>query len=187
MSHGLGSVQQKVLLLLAAGLALGLSASPRRHFRILEALGKEWREIDRRLLRQAIRSLYRSKLIRARYHPDNSVTLELADEGQHRILTYKLGELTIPKPRHWDRKWRIITFDIPEQRKNVRDALRFHFRRIGLKELQKSVFIYPYPCDNEVDFLIEFYEIRPYVRKILAESLDNELHLRQMFDLGIRG
>ena len=50
-------------------------------------------------------------------------------------------------------------------------------------EYQKSVFVQPYDCKNEIEYIIEFYNIRKYVRFIIADSLDNELHLINHFKL----
>ena len=50
-------------------------------------------------------------------------------------------------------------------------------------ELQKSVLISPYPCDQEVEFILEFYNARKYVRFLLVEKVDNELHLVNKFHL----
>lgn len=183
MSRGLGTAQQKILLLLLGGLALGLSGSPKRYFRILKTIGKEWREIERHALRRAIQKLYESKLVEAKAHKDGSTTLILSEEGKKRALTFKIDEMQIRQPKMWDKKWRIVTFDIPEEQKRVRDALRGHLRRLGLSELQKSVFVYPYPCINEIDFIVEWFNIRPYVRQITADFIDNELHLKSRFKL----
>ncbi len=183
MSKGLGATQRKILLLLLGGLALGLSGSPRRYFYILEQMEKEWKDINKWALRQAIRKLYQSKLITEKTNKDGSTTLVLSDSGKKYAMTYKLDEMKIKEPKTWDGQWRVIAFDIPEQRKKARDELRFRFRQIGLQELQKSIFVYPYPCEKEVDFLVEFYQLRPYVRKIIAHSIDNELHLKQKFGL----
>ena len=180
---GTGGIQKKILLFLMGGLALGLSGSPSRYFRILKVIGKEWKAIEQDSLRRAIRSLYRSRLITCKENVDGTVTLVLTKAGRGKILIYKLDEIVIKKPPKWDGKWRLVTFDIPEHLKAARDTLRSRLRQIGMIELQKSVFIHPYPCDDEVDFLIEFYDLRPYVRLVLAESLDNELHFKSKFKL----
>ncbi len=183
MPRGLGTTQQKILLLLLGGLALGLSGSPRRYFKILKAVRREWEKIDRRVLYRTIRSLYDSRLVEEKENSDGSVTLVLSKEGEKRALTFKLDEMTVKKPKVWDKKWHLVVFDIPEHSKKVRDALRFRLRQIGFYELQKSVFVHPYQCRDEIEYLIEFYQIRPYVRQIIAEMIDNELHLRQRFNL----
>lgn len=183
MSKGLGQNQQKVLLLLMAGLAMGLSHSPKQHFKILKAIPKEWKEIDREMLKRAIRSLYRSRLIKEKENNDGTVTLVLTDKGKEKALTYNLDKMEIKKPVQWDKKWRIVLFDIPERIKKVREAMRDHFKNLGFYEFQKSVFVHPYDCKDEIEYLIEFYDIRKFVRFIIAESLDNELHLKDYFKI----
>ncbi|QQG45314.1 MAG: CRISPR-associated endonuclease Cas2 [Candidatus Sungiibacteriota bacterium] len=183
MSRGLGTIQQKVLLLLLGGLALGLSGSPNRYFKILKMIGREWKEIDKHALKRAIQKLYYSRLVQATANKDGSTTLTLSENGKRRALTFKLGEMEIPKPNSWDKKWRVVIFDIPESRKGVRSSLRYQLCRLGFYKLQKSVFIHPYPCSDEVDFIIELYHVRPYVRQLVVEALDNELHLKKIFQL----
>lgn len=183
MSRGHGTVQRKLLLLLVGGLALGLSGSPVGFFRILRMIGREWEEIERQALRRAIRDLYASKLITTRDNADGSVTITLTQTGRKKALTYQLETMRIPTPRQWDGRWRLVIFDIPEKQKKARDALRYHLKRMGLRELQKSVFIIPYPCADEIDFLIEFFQLRRHVRQLTITSIDNELHLRKLFGL----
>ncbi len=183
MAIRLGAASQKVLLLLFGGAALTLSYSPTRQKRVLKNIAREWQEINRHELYRAIRRLYQSKLVDYREHKDGSVSVVLNREGQKIVLCYKLDEMKIPKPSRWDRKWRVILFDIPEKQKRLRDALRMQLQRLGLKEFQKSVFVHPYECRNEIDFVIELYNARPYVRFVEAAHIDNELHLKKKFQL----
>ena len=183
MSRGPGEIQQKILLLLLGGATLALSRSPTQHRHILRLIGKAWKEINREALWRSIQSLYASKLIKKEFHPDGSITLTLSDRGRKRALTYKLDDVKIKPASKWDGKWRLIAFDVPENRKKTREALRFHFREMGLLHYQKSIFISPYPCDEEADFVIEFFNARPFVRKIIADTIDNELHFKQKFHL----
>lgn len=178
-----GAAGQKILLLLLGGLALGLSGSPTRYMRILRTIRREWREIDRHELYRAIRRLYQSKLLKCVEHPDGSTEMMLTREGERIALRYKIDELCINRSSRWDGKWRVIIFDIPEKMKYLRDMLRDRLRQLGLAELQKSVFVHPYECRNEIDFVIEYYNIRRFVRFIEATYIDNELHLKKRFDL----
>ncbi len=179
----LGSNQQKILLLLYAGLALGLSGSPRRYFRILKMTGKEWQRIDRYALHRSIKKLYQSKLIEEKTNKDGTIRLVLSVGGKHKALSFKIDKMNICKPKTWDRKWRVVIFDVPEHLKKLRDALREHLNQFGFLYLQKSVFVHPFPCSDQMEFLIEFYQARPYVRQLLVEKIDNELHLKKKFDL----
>ena len=183
MPRGLGATQKKILLLLSAGVGLGFSRSLGDHIRIIKDTSSEWKKINRSSLKQAIRSLYASKLVGWVEKSDGSVRLTLTGKGKNRILTFNPDTFKIRKPKKWDNKWRIIIFDVPEKRRGARDSLRSHLRQLGFYELQKSVFVHPYPCDDIFEFLIEYHNIRNHVRFILAQGLDNSLYLKDKFGL----
>lgn len=176
-------ISQKILLLLAAGVALGLTRSPRQYFRIIKAVKSDWERIDREALHRAIKKLYASKLIDSKDSPDGSTTIILTKLGKEIALTYKIDEIKIPSMKRWDKKWRLVLFDIPESRKKARDALSRSLKQAGFAQFQKSVFIYPFECRNEADFIIEFFNLRPYVRLITADEIDNELVFKKHFEL----
>jgi len=179
----MGNLKKKVLLLLLAGIALGLTRSPKKHWWILKQIPKELEKIDRQALERAINSLYVSHLVQEKQNKDGTTTLVLNENGKHRALRFNIDKMEIKKPAHWDKKWRVVMFDVPEKLRRLRDSLRLHFKEIGLIELQKSVFVYPYPCSKEIEFILEFYNARKHVRFVLAEKIDNQLHLMQKFDL----
>ncbi len=183
MARELGETSQKIILLLCGGLTLGLSGSPRNYFRILKAMGKEWEDIEKRSLHRAIKNLYSSKIIDIKEDKDGITTLILTEKGKQKALRYDLASIAVPEMKKWDNKWRVVLFDIPETRKKIRDALRFHLKKMGFFEFQKSVFAHPFECKDEIDYLIEFYDIRRYVRLLVAEIIDNELHLKKHFNL----
>lgn len=179
----IGPVSQKVLLILLAGSALGLTHSPTQYFRILKKAEGEWDRINRRALHNAIRKLYRARLIDSKDNKDGSTTMLLTQNGKKKALTYELDEMKIPKMNKWDKYWRIVLFDIPEKHKKGRNALARILKQMEFYQFQKSVFVHPFECRDEVDFVVEFFSLRPYVRFILANHIDNELHLKNHFNL----
>lgn len=179
----IGTTQKKVLVLLLGGLALGLTRSPRQYFRIVREMKKEWRNINRRSLENSIRLLYASQLVETKSGPNNTLTLVLSREGERRALSYDLEHIRIDRPKQWDKKWRIVIFDIPERKKIVRESVRMHLRQMGFIELQHSVWVLPFDCQKEIEYVSEFYFARKFIRFIVAESIDNELHLKQRFNL----
>ena len=183
MSQRFGKNQQKLLLLLMGGLTLSLSRNPRQYFRTLKAIGKGYAEIERQALKNAIVDLYKSKMLEQKENNDGSLTIVLTENGKRKALTYQIDEMKIKKAQKWDKKWRIVLFDIPEKKKKIREAVRHHLKNLNFFEYQKSVFVQPYDCKNEIEYIIEFYNIRKYVRFIIADSLDNELHLINHFKL----
>jgi DNA-binding transcriptional regulator PaaX len=178
----MSATQKKILILLFRGLEFGYSYTPQRQWRVLKNLARDWKRIDREELRKEINNLYRSKAIKREENKDGSITIILTEKGKTKALNYHFENMII-KGEDWDGKWRIVIFDIPEKMKNGRNALREKIKKLGFYELQKSVWIFPYKCENEINFIIEFFNLRKYVRFAVLESIDNEFHLKKIFNL----
>jgi hypothetical protein len=179
----LGRIQKKILLLLLGGLALSCSRSPRKTLQIIRGMHEAWKDIDKQAADRAIQALYESSLVDAKENADGTITLTLNEKGKNRALTYRYKNIKIPKPAKWDRKWRLIIFDIPEWEREARDSFRDHLDYMGFFCVQKSAWVYPYSCKDEIDFIIECLDIRKYVRFIIADHFDNEMHLKKFFGL----
>lgn len=174
--------KKKILLLLLGGIVLGFAYSPGQQRKVLKEIGREWKKIDREKLKRDIHSLYKADLVTIQKGADGSHTYILSQRGKLKALTYRFENMRVPKHR-WDKKWRVVAFDIPEDYRHVRDALRQKLRQIGFCELQKSVFVVPYECRNEIKFLAEFFDVEKYIRYGVLESIDNDCDLRKIFHL----
>lgn len=71
--------------------------------------------------------------------------LMLTDKGYEELLALEF-EAKLTQKQAWDHKWRFIFFDIREQKRTVRDRLRYLLKRYGFKQLQRSVWVYPHEC-----------------------------------------
>lgn len=179
----MGPVMQKALILIEGGLILGLTTRPDQCFKIIKKMSKEWRNINERTLRKAIRKLYQSQLVDYKEKNNGMVSLILTDGGKKKYLQYNPDAIKISKPPRWDHLWRLVIFDIPEEKKKGRDALAAKLKGLGFYPVQKSVFIHPYECKNEVDFIVELFDLRPYVRLFIVKETDIELALKDRFGL----
>jgi len=83
----------------------------------------------------------------------------------------------------WDKRWRIVIFDIPEIRKTARDQLRFFLKELGFKMLQNSNWICPYGDFDEIQNFIKEEKIEKYVILIVSDKISNELLFKKKFDL----
>ncbi|MEM3373512.1 MAG: hypothetical protein QXF76_04825 [Candidatus Anstonellales archaeon] len=174
---------EKILLILLTGIAIGLSRSKVKSYFIIKQLPQELKKIDKKYLNQSIQRLYQSKLIEIKENENGEIMMVLSDQGKKKILVRAIDNLKFKKQERWDGLWRIIIFDIPEKFKKIRNTLAQKLKSSGAYPLQKSVFIYPYDCKDDVDFIIEFLNLRKYVRFVLAKKIDNELHLKKIFNL----
>ncbi|HEY4474939.1 MAG TPA: CRISPR-associated endonuclease Cas2 [Candidatus Paceibacterota bacterium] len=84
----------------------------------------------------------------------------------------------------WDKKWRVVIFDIPEELHKNRNQLRAKLKNLGFYMLQKSVFVIPYPCEKELGYVCKNLKIADYVDVILAESVGfKEKEIKKFFNL----
>ena len=155
---------QKTLLLMEGGLSLGLTKRPDKYFKIVKKISKEWQKINKRALQSAIRKLYQSKLIDYRENNDGTISMILTNDGKKKTIRYNLDSIKIKKPGHWDRLWRLVIFDIPEKKRQGRRALVEKLKELGFFSVQKSVFIHPFECKNEIDFITEIFNLKPLRR-----------------------
>ncbi|KKQ67959.1 MAG: PaaX domain protein [Parcubacteria group bacterium GW2011_GWC2_39_11] len=110
--------------------------------------------------------------------------MRLTKKGELIAGKYQIDELYIKKQKKWDKKWRVIIFDIPENRRIKRDLFRSKLKGMGFRQFQKSVWIYPYPCDEEVKLLRGFFGLEEKHLIILTvEKLEGAEKLLKIFNL----
>ncbi|MBP9749800.1 MAG: hypothetical protein KBD21_03655 [Candidatus Pacebacteria bacterium] len=178
----LGKNQQRVLLLLSAGLALGLTHSPRTQWRIIQALPHAWRAIGRSNLNQASKALHRSGMVHVQ-KINGTAYLRLTVQGQRHAKRLQAQNITINAPRRWDGKWSVVAYDIPESERQIRLDLSQALKSAGFFEIQQSLFIHPYPCEHEVRRMTELCEASEYVYFMRVEHLTNDAVARKHFEL----
>lgn len=182
MKNRYGQIVRGILLGLSmAGALVVVMAVPN----IALAFGQlypELRRYNRYRVRATLKRLEKGGLVSISYEGDKTV-IRLTKNGQEKILKYKLEEMKIKPQKRWDGKWRIVIFDIPEKFKLARNVFAAKLREIGFLPLQKSVWICPYPCEEEIDFLKEVFKIRPFVKVITAEKVDVKNNLIKAFNL----
>lgn len=107
--------------------------------------------------------------------------LKITEKGRKRLKKLAIDELAIEQPEKWDKKWRLVIYDIPEANKEGRWALSAKLRQIGFFQLQRSVWIHPLPCKEIIEKITSEYEIEQFVSYLECISLDNEAILIKRF------
>jgi len=103
--------------------------------------------------------------------------------GQKKVKQFNFDQLQITAPKKWDRKWHVLIFDIPTTRNfnNARNALRAKIRELGFYRLQQSVWIHPYPCEEEILFVAETYNVQKYIEILTVDKLLHESYIKTKF------
>lgn len=177
-----GTLTFKVLAILANGFVLNLNKDRKRRFQLHQECDRLWHTIDRKQLYYILRRLRLNGFVKTIKRANNAEKLYLSGEGKKYWLRYQLQNLKLKKQKRWDKKWRIVLFDIPEPQKKIRDALRRRLKNLGFLEFQKSVFIYPFPCKDEINFVINFFNIEDNVF-CLEAPISPDYNFRRRFNL----
>ena len=119
--------------------------------------GGEFRKrYSKKHLQNAIGTLKHRKLIEIIQEKNGKTKVILTNKGEKRVREFCFDELKIKKSKKWDKKWRVLIFDIPTKPKiynKAREALRNKIKKIGFLQLQKSIWVCPYECEDEILFL----------------------------------
>jgi len=183
------AVKSILKVLLAAGLITVACASP-RFSRVMMAhlLNSEKRKNglsgkDRKKYYNAFYYLKRNKLLDIEYR-GNQMYFSLTDQGKKKAGRYKIDELEIKKQQQWDKKWRVLIFDIQDIHKAKREALRGKLKELGLFQLQKSVWVCPYEFKKEMDILRDFFGLDTGEMKVISASeIEADEAIRKYFNL----
>lgn len=180
------SLTREILFIAASGTLILSSLLAPNVAKLLKPLmrwRKNWDQIDRRRIYDAVKRLNNKRLIEL-VEKNDKIYIKITVDGKNLIKRFDYDDIDLSKNKRWDRKWRLVIFDIPEKNKKERLAFSKKLKDIGFYPLQESVFIYPYDCRDEIDFICEFLSIGRYVNYCVVASLDKkEGDLRRFFDI----
>lgn len=109
--------------------------------------------------------------------------LKLTAKGEAKLRQLELHDYKLKKPKKWDKKWRILSFDVKEERKVLRDKIRRTLVSIGFVKMHKSVWVYPYDCEDLITLLKADFKIGKDVLYIIADKVENDKWLKDSFGL----
>ncbi len=144
------------------------------------------KKYTKKQLQNAVYNLKKRNLIEVIKMKDEKIQVKLTNKGKERIREFSFETLKIKKPFRWDRKWRILIFDIPTKPaiyNQARNALRKKIKDLGFYQMQKSVWVYPYECEDEILLIAELYHVQKHIEIITAEKILHESIVRQAFKL----
>ena len=131
---------------------------------------RELQNISDRKLRSVSQYIIGKKYITVRKQ-EGITEIELTTAGRTVMQHYALRALRPIKQRMWDHKWRLVMFDIPNHMKAARDGFAATLKRLGFIHYQKSVFMCPYPCEEELDVVAEYYGVVGHIEIVTAERI----------------
>jgi len=164
-----------------AGLITIIAIAP-NSLQMLELFGLGKKRYNSRTVYKTLKRLEKQRIVEIREKGDKA-TITITEKGKKRLLKYNIDDIKIKIPKKWDKKWRIVSFDIPERQKNAREALRRKLKELDFFPLQKSLFIFPYSCKNEIDFIAEIFQIENCVIFLETSNINSEYKPKKYFGL----
>lgn len=113
--------------------------------------------------KNTVRNLLRQQLITVAKLAPGNYRATITPAGAYRISASELNSLIIPTPKSWDNHWRLISYDVPTNKKSERYQLTKHLKRLGCLPLQGSMWVHPYRCELEVSRLADALGLLRYV------------------------
>lgn len=109
--------------------------------------------------------------------------LALTNSGKEALRVLDLKFQTWKPPKRWDKQWRVLVFDIPETKKGLRDRIRRTLESIGFRQLQRSVWVYPYDCEDWITLWKAEFKVGSEMLYMIVNSIEGESVLKRAFDL----
>jgi len=176
-------IVKDVLQWLAVGGAITIAASSPYFIHNLVNARKRFGTYPKKKVRDTFSNLKRQGLISVDKR-NHQIYISLTKKGKAKAGWMQIDSLKIKKPKKWDRKWRIVIFDIAQLKKVYREAFRGKLKELGFRPLQKSVWIYPFDCEPEIELLRDFFGLSyEEMRLIVAEKIGKDEQLKEYFKL----
>jgi phenylacetic acid degradation operon negative regulatory protein len=97
-----------------------------------------------------------------------------------------VGRLYQPLEPDWDGRWRLLTYSIPESRKEARDQFRKELLILGFGAWQNGVWLSPNDTTEAALTLARAHQLEPYVDVFVAERFGQHSNLevvQQVWDV----
>lgn len=152
---------------------------------ILQALDKSLSRLDASLdkrarHREVLKTVYYMKA-NGYLAGDYEHGLQLTAKAKRRLGRTDLRRVAISPVPAWDGIWRIVLYDIPEKHRAGRQEFTRLLRSAGCFQLQKSAWITPFECRDDICTLTAACDIDKYVTYLEVAHLDNAIALLRRF------
>ncbi len=139
----------------------------------------EWKKFNKWRLKQVLKRMRNQKLIEI-VQTNDEYAVKISDQGKRKLLRFDIDNMELNQ-KNWDGKWRIITYDIYTGKKQERELFRKTLKRLKFLKLQKSVYLTPFKCHNEIEYLRQVCNIGQEVLILTVSRMENESAYKEYF------
>lgn len=178
-----GEIAKDILLWLTVGGAVAIAAtSPFFLTNIIRAYRRS-RKYPNKKVSSTFYRLWREGCFEVEKR-NKQIYISLTEKGRRRAGRFQINHLRIAKPKKWGGNWYVVMFDVPHEHRLKREALRGFLKRLEFYQLQKSVWVCPYDCRDQVNLLRDFFGFnKKELRLIVTRDIEHDKDLRRVFNL----
>ena len=142
---------------------------------------KDWEKFNLWRLRQIIKRMQNSKYVEIK--EQNGVPLvKITQKGRSKLLKYDIDKMRLDE-RKLDGYWRLIIYDVKTAKRQNSETFRRAISKLNLLKLQKSVYLTPFRCEDEIEYLRQVFDIGDEVLILRVKNLENEGPYRKYFGI----
>lgn len=130
---------------------------------------------------RSIKNLLSDGLIEV-FESERSQYFRLTNEGKQKLNNINLECESSLVSTKWDGFWRIIIIDLPEERKNEREALRYLLKKAGFICVKNSVWISMYPFEHLFTNIKKDLNLSSEMMIMVTDKIDEETE-KEFFNL----
>lgn len=177
------TVVKIILAVIGVAGVMTIAAVAPNSVQMLELFGLGKKKYKTRSAYHALKRMQKQRLIEIKKETGDKIIISITEKGKKRLLEYNIDDMIIERPEKWDKKWRVVSFDIPEKRKKAREALREKLKDFDFYPLQESLFVSPFPCRDEMDFIAKIFQIENNITYFETQEISNEYKIKKYFNL----
>ncbi|MDO8515486.1 MAG: hypothetical protein Q7S14_03220 [bacterium] len=133
-------------------------------------------------LRRALKYLQRQKLIEVEEN-NKETKVKITVKGESKIYKYNFEKMEIFVSEKWDKIWRVVVYDIAKLKNSQRNLFRDKIKDLGFHQLQESVYLIPYECFSEIEFLRQYFGVGAEIMYLEVSKIENESVYKDYFEL----
>lgn len=137
---------------------------------------KEWDKFNLWRLRQVTKRLEKQKVVEITHG-----IVKITDRGRRKLLKFNLDNIEIK--RKTDGKWRLIIYDVANLKRSQSEFFRETLKKLNFLRLQKSVYVTPFICDDEIEYLRQLFDIGSEVLILKVAGIENEQVYKRYFGI----
>lgn len=142
---------------------------------------KEWGKYNLWRLKQVVKRMQQAKYVEIVEEKGTQV-VKLTQEGKIKLLKYDIENMQLDETS-WNGKWRLVIYDVINSKRKNSEMFRKALNRLKLLKLQKSVYLTPFKCEDEIEYLRQIFEIGNEVLILKVKNLENETAYRKYFGI----